>query len=72
MIGWEMASLAQACPSPLILVGSPDLSRRYAEAARCLGLGVVAAPADCVCAGHMRIARAAGWVMAPASDGSGS
>ena len=60
MIGWEMASLPARPAGPLVLVGSRELSRRYRRAAELRALATVEAPEDCVCAGHLAIARAGG------------
>ena len=58
MIGWEMAG-AHNCGQPATLIGSPALTKRYVAAARLLNIAIRQAPDDCVCAGHMQIARAA-------------
>ncbi len=59
MIGWELASMAAQSKDPLILIGSRDLTQRYHHAARLRGVATAEAPEDCVCAGHIGIARAA-------------
>ncbi len=59
MIGWELASFSGKPNGPLVLVGSRELSRRYGRAAELRGLETVEAPEDCVCAGHIEIARSA-------------
>jgi 2-dehydro-3-deoxygalactonokinase len=61
LIGWEMAG-AQNNSQPATLIGSPALIKRYVSAARLLSIAIQEAPEDCVCAGHMQIAQAAGLV----------
>jgi 2-dehydro-3-deoxygalactonokinase len=58
MIGWELIGL-KPC-DPVILIGTPQLTQRYAAAAHVLGIATGNAPEHCVCAGHLQIARAAG------------
>ena len=48
----------------IVIVASPALAAVYADAARRLGYEVEIAPADCVTAGHLAIARAASLVQA--------
>lgn len=62
LIGWEMAALSTQERDPIIVVASPELSRRYLEAGRLRAVAMQLAPADCVCAGHWQIAEAAGLV----------
>lgn len=68
MIGWEMASLAARPHESLVLVGSRELSRRYRRAAELHGLDTIEAPEDCICAGHIAIARAGGLFVRGAHD----
>jgi 2-dehydro-3-deoxygalactonokinase len=58
MIGWELSSLES--PTSVVLIGTPQLTQRYADAAHLLGIATVNAPDHCVCAGHIEIARRAG------------
>ena len=60
LIGWELAATVPPDGGPLVVVGSRELTQRYARAATARGLRTRAAPEDCVCAGHARIAAAAG------------
>ncbi len=63
MVGWEMAGLATNGPDhPAILIGGRALIKRYLWAAQLRGIATIEAPEDCVCAGHMQIAQAAGLV----------
>jgi 2-dehydro-3-deoxygalactonokinase len=60
MIGWELAGLRSL--SPVVLIGAPQLTQRYADAAQVLGIPTVVAPDHCVCVGHTEIARRAGLI----------
>lgn len=60
LIGWEMAALSASQSDPAILIGTPALTKRYVRAARLRGAATKEAPEDSVCAGHIRIAQAAG------------
>lgn len=63
LVGAEIvAASSQPMPSSklnLVIVASPSLSALYRDAGRQLGHSVSIAPADCVTAGHLAIARAA-------------
>lgn len=60
MIGWEMAGLTRNPDQAAVLIGGRELTKRYLRAADLRGLATIEAPEDCVCAGHMQIAQAAG------------
>ena len=60
LIGWELAAGAPADGRPLVVVGSRELTHRYERGAAARALRTIAAPEDCVCAGHQHIATAAG------------
>jgi 2-dehydro-3-deoxygalactonokinase len=59
MIGWEMASVAPNSNDPVVLIGGRTLTKRYLRAAELRNIATKEAPEDCVCAGHVQIARAA-------------
>ncbi len=59
MIGWEMASVTADNDGPVVLIGGRTLTKRYLRAAELRGIATIEAPEDCVCAGHVQIARAA-------------
>ena len=57
----QLLSISRTAPKlSLVIVASPALSALYRDAARQLGHSVHIAPTDCVTAGHLAIARAAG------------
>lgn len=61
LIGAEVAAAAAGCPrGSVTIIASAALAQRYADALHLLGRGSTLAPADCVAAGHWRLARAAG------------
>lgn len=66
MIGWELSAIAAPdggkFAATACVIGGAELSARYHMAARRCGLDLEIAPQDCVCAGHWRIATAAGLV----------
>ena len=64
MIGWELASHQRKSGETLVVVGSRELTERYRVASALGGLNMMQAPQDCVCAGHLQIARAAGLLPA--------
>lgn len=61
LIGAEIAAAAHGSEH-IVLIGAEALTTRYARAAALLGIGTEIAPADCVTAGLIAIARAAGHV----------
>lgn len=63
LIGEEMLDAASGASASLTVIGNAGLTSRYITAGRELGLALVAAPADCVVAGQLAIARAAGLTM---------
>ena len=60
LIGAEVAGATRQATSAITIIASPALAQRYTGALRLLGRDSTLAPADCVAAGHWRIARAAG------------
>ncbi len=62
LIGAEIAEATQRAEVAVTIVASPALAARYREALGLLGCRSELAPADCVAAGHWRIAVAAGLV----------
>jgi 2-dehydro-3-deoxygalactonokinase len=60
LIGAEVAEATRQATSAITIIASPALAQRYTGALRLLGRDSTLAPADCVAAGHWRIARAAG------------
>jgi 2-dehydro-3-deoxygalactonokinase len=61
LVGAEFAAAAPV-GAKITIVGSAGLAGLYADAARLLGHEVRLAPPDCVVAGHVSLARAAGWM----------
>ncbi len=59
LIGAEVAEATRKTTSAVTIIASPALAQRYTEALKLLGHDSTLAPADCVAAGHWRIARAA-------------
>lgn len=59
LIGAELCALRGAAEE-IVLIGSPDLVARYRRAAARLAIPTGAAPAACVRAGHLALARQAG------------
>jgi 2-dehydro-3-deoxygalactonokinase len=64
LIGAEIADAEQQDSRPVRIIASEALTRRYGAAAAELGLGAETVDPDCVAAGHLAIARAAGLVTA--------
>ena len=62
LIGAEVAEAARQTTAAITIIASPALAQRYTDALRLLGRSSVLAPADCVAAGHWRIAQAAGLI----------
>ncbi|MEO8179751.1 MAG: 2-dehydro-3-deoxygalactonokinase [Deltaproteobacteria bacterium] len=66
IIGGELrealASLPGGPPARVMLIGAPELSRRYASAFERAGIVVVDGPPDAAASGHFAIARQAGLV----------
>jgi 2-dehydro-3-deoxygalactonokinase len=60
LIGAEVAEATRQIKSAVAVIASPALAQRYTDALRLLGHDSALAPADCVAAGHWRIARGAG------------
>ena len=60
LIGAEVAEATRQSKAAVAIIASPALAQRYTDALRLLGRDSALAPADCVAAGHWRIARAAG------------
>jgi 2-dehydro-3-deoxygalactonokinase len=60
LIGAEVAEATRQTKAAVTIIASPALAQRYTDALRLLGHDSTLAPADCVAAGHWRIARAAG------------
>ena len=61
LIGAELAEMRDTADE-LILIGSPDLIDRYRRAAAMLGIATAVAPPACVRAGHLALARQAGFI----------
>lgn len=59
LIGAEVAEATRQSKAAVTIIASPALAQRYTDALRLLGRDSTLAPADCVAAGHWRIARAA-------------
>jgi 2-dehydro-3-deoxygalactonokinase len=59
LIGAEVAEATRDAARAITIIASPALAPRYAAALRLLGHDSTLAPADCVAAGHWRIAQAA-------------
>jgi len=57
-----LASLPGGPPSRVMLIGAPELSRRYATGFEQADIAVVEGPADAAARGHFAIARQAGLV----------
>ena len=62
LIGAEVAEATRQTKSAVTIIASPALAQRYTDALRLLGHASALAPADCVAAGHWRIAQAAALV----------
>jgi 2-dehydro-3-deoxygalactonokinase len=62
LVGAEIAEATKQVESSVTIIASPALAERYRDALRLLGRESTLAPADCVAAGHWRIAQAAGLV----------
>jgi len=62
LVGAEIADATKRAIAAVTIIASPALAARYTDALRLLGHDSTLAPADCVAAGHWRIARAAGIV----------
>ena len=62
LIGAEVAEATRQTSAAVTIVASPALAMRYTETLRVFGREPTIAPADCVAAGHWRIAQAAGLV----------
>jgi len=62
LIGAEVAEATRQATTAVTIIASPALAQRYSDALHLLGHRSQLAPADCVAAGHWRIARAAGLV----------
>jgi len=60
LIGAEVAEATRQTTSAITIIASLALAQRYTDGLRLLGHDNTLAPADCVAAGHWRIARAAG------------
>jgi 2-dehydro-3-deoxygalactonokinase len=60
LIGAEVAEATRQTKAAVTIIASPVLAQRYTDALKLLGHDNALAPADCVAAGHWRIARAAG------------
>jgi 2-dehydro-3-deoxygalactonokinase len=60
LIGAEVATAMENARVAVTIVATAALAARYAEALRVLSRDSALAPADCVAAGHWRLARAAG------------
>lgn len=60
LVGAEVAEATRLSNAPVTIVASAALAQRYTDALRLLGRESALAPADCVAAGHWRLARAAG------------
>jgi 2-dehydro-3-deoxygalactonokinase len=60
LIGAEIADAGHRDSRPVSIIASDALAERYQAAAAELGVGATIVDADCVVAGHMAIARAAG------------
>lgn len=65
LIGSEIAA-AHPTGGPIVVIGNATLTRLYRLAAARFGITAVEAPADCVAAGLLRLARAAGLLTPPA------
>ena len=59
LIGAEVAEATRQTNAAVTIIASPALAQRYTDALSLLGRDSTLAPADCVAAGHWRIARAA-------------
>jgi 2-dehydro-3-deoxygalactonokinase len=64
LIGAEVAEAARETTAAITIIASPALAQCYTDALRLLGRDSRLAPADCVAAGHWRIAQGAGLVNA--------
>jgi len=62
LIGAEVAEATPQTNNAVTIIASPALASRYTDALRLLGRDSALAPADCVAAGHRRVAHAAGLV----------
>lgn len=62
LIGEEVLDAAGGAASPLTVIANDELTRRYVNAGKVLGLAFDPAPPDCVVAGQVAIARIAGLV----------
>jgi 2-dehydro-3-deoxygalactonokinase len=62
LIGAEVADAGQRDSRPVRIIASEDLARRYGMATAELRIGAEIVDPDCVAAGHLAIARAAGLV----------
>lgn len=60
LIGAELSAAARGQGNRFTIIASDTLAERYETAAGLLGLAAARAPADCVVAGQLKIARAAG------------
>ena len=68
LIGAELSDAGLSAGEPVQIIAAEDLARRYQTAAAELGLRTSLASADCVAAGHLAIARAAGLIGAGQSS----
>ena len=62
MIGWEMASVSAHSGRPVVLIGGRTLTKRYLRVAELRDITTIEALEDCVCAGHVQIAKSAAIV----------
>jgi 2-dehydro-3-deoxygalactonokinase len=61
-LGEALGSLPGARPSRLLVIGDPELSRRYVAAFARVGIAVTEGPVDAAASGHFSIAKSAGLV----------